>query len=116
MSKPSHRKDLAQNTAPGWQRWLAPALIALTGVAILSGLLWLVQNDRAASVQSTPAQNAATQPAYAGGPRVSVDQEIFDYDDVKFGTPVKTVIKIKNVGDAPLVLEREPWVELIEGC
>lgn len=98
-----------------WRRWLAPAIITLTTVIIIGGILWLVRNDRpTAPLLATP--SAASEPTYMGGPRISVNQDIFDYGDVRFGTPVKTVIKVKNVGDEALVLEREPWVELIEGC
>jgi hypothetical protein len=55
-------------------------------------------------------------PEVTGRPSGVVSQDYFDYGDVKGGTWIETSFKIKNVGDQPLNVITEPYVELIEGC
>lgn len=81
------------------------AAIALLVVAVLSS-----QNG------GTGSAPAAFTPTYTGGPRVEVAQEVFDYGAVKLNTPVETVFRVRNVGDAPLEILGEPQVRLVEGC
>ena len=77
-------------------------------------MVWLAQRKQPAPTQALPAQSDSAQ--RATGPRISVDQALFDYGDVKFSTPIETVVHIKNAGDQVLALERTPAVELVEGC
>jgi hypothetical protein len=57
------------------------------------------------------------QPTVTGAPAVAVlPQDTIDYGNVKLGTTVDTVFKVRNVGDQPLVVLGEPQVELVQGC
>jgi hypothetical protein len=55
-------------------------------------------------------------PEVTGRPSGVVSQELFDYGDVKGGTWIETVFTLKNVGDQPLNIVTEPYVEQIQGC
>ncbi len=57
-------------------------------------------------------------PAAGGsqGPVVEVDQDVFDYGDVKVNTPIETLLRVRNAGDQPLKIAGDPEVELVEGC
>lgn len=53
----------------------------------------------------------------AGGePNLVVEQEVFDYGQVAFNTPIETVFVVHNDGDAPLKILGTPQVELKDGC
>lgn len=52
-----------------------------------------------------------------GAPAIRVDQEVFDYGSVKLGAaPIRTVVKVTNVGDQTLQFSEAPYVEVLEGC
>lgn len=52
-----------------------------------------------------------------GAPKLKVEQEVYDYGDVKLGgVPIRTVVKVTNVGDQPLRFKEAPYVEVLEGC
>ncbi len=51
-----------------------------------------------------------------GQPAITVDQQEYDYDDVKLGSSIKTAVKVTNVGDQPLRFSGRPYIELVEGC
>lgn len=57
-------------------------------------------------------------PAAGGtqGPVVEVDQETFDYGDVKVNTPIETIFRVRNAGSETLKIAGDPEVELVEGC
>ena len=55
-------------------------------------------------------------PAGSGGPRVQVAQDVYDYGDVTYDTPIKTVFRVQNVGDRPLEILDTPQVLLVDGC
>ncbi|MBZ0309053.1 MAG: DUF1573 domain-containing protein [Anaerolineae bacterium] len=55
-------------------------------------------------------------PDVTGSPRLEVAQDIQDFGDVPFEQMVTSAFTIKNVGDEPLVIQREPQVELVRGC
>lgn len=117
MSKRSPKHTAAANvnsSRTGRPAWLAPALLVLASIAIVSSLFWMAQRSQPAPAQTLAPQNDSAQ--RATGPRISVDQELFDYGDVKFNTPIETVVRVTNVGDQRLALERTPAVELVEGC
>ncbi|MEE8355861.1 MAG: hypothetical protein V3R33_01010 [Anaerolineales bacterium] len=52
----------------------------------------------------------------SGQPSLEVDQELIDYGDVKFNTSKTFTINLTNVGDEPLILSEEPYIEVREGC
>ncbi len=51
-----------------------------------------------------------------GTPRLVVEQEVFDYGDVAYNTPIETVFVLRNEGDGTLRILSTPEVELREGC
>lgn len=55
-------------------------------------------------------------PEVTGGPSAQLDQTVFDYGDVKLGTTIKTLFRVKNVGDAQLAFQGVPRIEVREGC
>lgn len=95
--------------------WLAAVLILVGGVVLVSALAWLIQRNAPVPTQDAPSQ-AAPSAAAVDGPRISVDQDRFDYGDVKLNSTVETTIRVRNIGDAVLALDPNPVVELIEGC
>lgn len=96
--------------------WLAAALLALAGIALVSALIWLAQRNDLSSAQTSPAQPASGDPTVVNGPRISIDQDRFDYGDVKLGATIETAVLVKNIGDHVLELDPDPVVEVIEGC
>ena len=117
MSKRSKERAAAEDVKPRSANrpvWLAPMLLVLASIAIVSSMVWLAQRNPPAPTQTLSPQNDAAP--RATGPRISVDQELFDYGDVTFNTPIETVVRVTNVGDQVLALERTPAVELVEGC
>ena len=51
-----------------------------------------------------------------GSPDLVIEQEVFDYGEVAFNTPIQTVFVLRNEGDAPLKIIGIPQVELKDGC
>jgi hypothetical protein len=57
-----------------------------------------------------------TQERVTGGPRLAVDQEKIDFGPVKVEKVVKASFKLRNIGDQPLRILSEPFVQVVEGC
>jgi hypothetical protein len=55
-------------------------------------------------------------PEYTGGPRIDLDQEVYDYGYVELNTVITTDVEISNVGDQPLRITDTPQVQVLEGC
>ncbi len=120
MSKHSKRHSTSPRSQPRQTRrspWLAATALTLAGVALVSMLIWLVQRNTAETAQITaPAQVAPSDSTAFSGPRISVDQDRFDYGNVKLNTTIETAVRVRNTGHQELALEQNPVVELIEGC
>lgn len=119
MSKHLKRRSTSQQSQPsqaGHLPWLAAAALTLAGVALVSMLIWLVQRNAAEIAQTKPAQIAPSDSAALSGPRISVDQDRFDYGNVKLNTTIEAAVRVRNTGNQELALEQNPVVELIEGC
>lgn len=98
--KPGTSRRKAQNNFPIW-------LIVAGVVLLLAVAVWalLSRGSDARTVEVT------------GAPGIKVDQEVFDYGDVKLGEkPIRTVVKVTNVGDQTLRFTEKPYVEVLEGC
>lgn len=52
----------------------------------------------------------------SGTPVLTVDQQTIDYGDVKLNTNLTFEIKVTNTGDGTLRFNKEPYVEVLEGC
>jgi hypothetical protein len=79
-------------------------LLVLLAVAVIA----------AALVYSS--QTGSPENAGVVGPRLSVDQEVIDFGQVKMGQPVSAAFELTNTGDADLRLTKEPYIEVVEGC
>lgn len=52
----------------------------------------------------------------SGQPSLQVDREFIDYGEVKLNTSLTFDVKLTNVGDKPLKITGDPYVEVAEGC
>lgn len=94
---PSQRK--AQRNFPTW--------LIIAGVALLIAAVWALLNSGydKAGIEVT------------GAPSIKVDQELFDYGEVKLGDkPIRTEVRVTNVGDQTLQFTEAPYIEVLEGC
>ena len=89
----------------GRSMWLWVGLVAVGAMLLTVAALTLRKDS----------QNI-TGSEFEGGPRVAVNQERFDYGDVKVNTPIETIFRVRNVGDQPLMIAGNPQVELVQGC
>lgn len=135
-NKPTSRHTQARTTRTPW---LGLALVVLAAVAVISIVVWMAQQSTATaltattpalSTAATNAKDAAPAPATAtsltaadgvtalpaDGPRIAVEQTLFDYGDVRFNTPIETLVRVRNDGNEVLALAQNPRVELVEGC
>lgn len=90
---------------PGRNMWLWVGLVAVGAMLLTIATLTLRKDSP---------DNAATE--FQGGPRVAVNQDKFDYGDVKVNTPIETMFRVRNTGDQPLQIAGNPKVELVQGC
>lgn len=52
-----------------------------------------------------------------GAPKIKVEQDVYDYGTVKLGgVPIRTVVRVTNVGDETLRFTEAPYIEVLEGC
>jgi hypothetical protein len=98
-----------KNNQPATPSRRLPLWVGIVGIALVVGaaLLWLVSGRQASSEY---------MPEVTGGPSGRIDQAYFDYGDVKLGTTIKTVFRVRNVGDAQLAFQGAPRIEVLEGC
>ncbi|MHB8932453.1 MAG: hypothetical protein ACYC6H_03175 [Bellilinea sp.] len=83
--------------------WLIISGLALVAVAVV--VLLSSGGNKKADIEVT------------GAPKLKVEQEVYDYGDVKLGgVPIRTVVKVTNVGDQPLKFKEAPYIEVLEGC
>jgi len=102
----SRHKRLLENPSSNARRspvWLIPAVAI--GALIIGAILLLAR-----------AGQKPYESEVKGSPRLAVDKEEIDYGNVKLGTTVETVFRVKNVGDQMLSIMGEPTVEVVEGC
>lgn len=97
--KPQHPKPLQQRT------WLIPVVIVAV-VAVVLGIVAALSGSR----------RDTYQPKVTGMPRAALDQTSIDHGAVPFEQPVESVFRIRNEGDQPLTILKEPRVELLQGC
>lgn len=102
MARPKTRASQrkAQNSFPIW--------LIVAGVTLLLAVAaWALLNRG----------GDKTNIEITGAPGIKVDQEVFDYGDVKLGEkPIRTVVRVTNIGDQTLRFTEEPYVEVLEGC
>ncbi len=93
----------------------SPYLIAGIGAVLLVivGAFFLL---RGSDEEVTEEIDPNFTPEVTGSPRLEVAEDTQDFGDVPFEQMVTSTFRIKNVGDEPLVFQREPQVELVRGC
>jgi hypothetical protein len=83
--------------------------ITMPLLALIGGLLLIVAGVLFA-LQGRGNQNGS------GTPDIAVSQEQIDYGEVKLDTPLTFQIEVANTGDGTLRIEKEPYLEVLEGC
>lgn len=97
--KPIPRKP-QKKSLPLWLILSGAGLILVAAVIIISSL----GRDKA-SIEVT------------GAPSLKVEQDVYDYGTVKLGgAPIRSVVKVTNVGDQVLRFTEAPYIEVLEGC
>ncbi|MHB1449060.1 MAG: hypothetical protein ACYC6E_13025 [Bellilinea sp.] len=85
-----------------------PIWLIVTGIGLIAVAIW--------ALLSSGGQDKVTVEV-TGAPKIKVEQEVIDYGDVKLGgMPIRTVVKVTNVGDQPLRFKEAPYIEVLEGC
>jgi hypothetical protein len=67
-----------------------------------------------AILQNRPEPKIAIE--VTGAPSLKVDQEKIDLGDVRLGDTVSASFRLTNVGDQPLEIVDDPYIEVVEGC
>lgn len=109
MNKPTNQRQIPASSPPGVQ---FPRLNGVAKSILLVGVLAIGLLVLALLINRLPAY----EPEVTGGASLRVDTDTVDFGQVQYSKPVEAVFTITNVGDAPLVLLRDPTVELVEGC
>ena len=100
QNKNNSKKQRKQNA-----KWL-PILIVAGGV-LLIGLAFL-------ALRKNPTPKAPIETK--GSPSLKVDKDKVDLGDVKLGKTVEVSFELTNVGDQTLRFNKQPFVEVVEGC
>jgi hypothetical protein len=84
-----------------------PIWLVIAGAALLMVAIWALINSGQNRVKTE----------VIGAPGIKVEQDIYNYGDVKLGEkPIRTVVRVTNVGDQTLRFTKAPYVEVLEGC
>ena len=83
-------------------------ILAVAGGLALVGI--------AAFALFAPRSGRGGETEVTGQPRLKVDREMIDLGDVRLGQTVDASFLLTNVGDQPLQLAEEPYIEVVEGC
>jgi len=86
-------------------QWI-PLIVILSGV-LLIGLAYWGLRDKSAGKAAVEVTGSAS---------LKADKEKVDLGDVKLNKPVQVTFQLTNVGDQTLRLNKEPYVEVVEGC
>jgi hypothetical protein len=89
------------------QSSLGPLLLAVGGLAVLALATFFVLSNG-----SRPKAAVTVQ----GAPSLKVQQDTIDRGNVELGTTIEVAFEVSNVGDQPLTISEQPYVELAAGC
>jgi hypothetical protein len=110
-SRPHRGRRHSPSFFQGRYLWGGLAIVALVTVA---GLMLFARKNDSTTTGTRAIPNFT--PQVEGAPRVEVAEDTQDYGDVKLGTTVNSVFKVRNVGDEPLRIIGQPQVWVVEGC
>ena len=88
-------------------RWVG---IGLAGITIAAAAIFAVLSIGKAAVPKKVALE------FSGGPSLKVFQDGLDLGDQKLGQTVPLRFEIANVGDRPLRITEQPYLEVVKGC
>jgi len=103
----SHNKSrkYAKNEKKQNLKWL-PILAVVGGLVLISMSFFALRQN------STP----SAQIEVKGSPSLKVDKDQVDLGNVKLGQTVQVSFQLTNVGDQMLRFNKQPYVEVVEGC
>lgn len=85
-----------------------PIWLVMAGIGMILVVVWAMLSSR---VTPDPAIEVT------GAPAIRVDQDVFDYGEVKLGVaPIRTEVRVTNMGDQTLRFTEAPYIEVLEGC
>jgi cell division septal protein FtsQ len=87
-----------------------------TFVMLIAGGLLLLAGGFAMVKTALSNKADSSKIEVSGQPSLKVDQELIDYGDVKLNTNLTFALNLTNVGDEPLKISADPYVEVKEGC
>lgn len=102
------RKRLLERRREERHRKVLTALI-VGGLLLITGGVFIAKNV----IANRPDPSLVE---VSGQPSLKVDQELIDYGDVKLNTNLTFALQLTNVGDQPLKISEDPYVEVKEGC
>jgi len=85
-------------------------------IVMLSGGLLLIISGIFLAKSISGNQTDPSLIEVSGQPSLKVDQERIDYGDVKLNTNLQFKLELTNVGDQPLRISENPYVQVVEGC
>lgn len=84
-----------------------PLLVAGGGLLLVLATVWATRGDN--STSQAPVE-------IAGAPSLKVDQEKIELGDVRLGEWVSASFELTNIGDQPLKITGQPFIEVAAGC
>jgi hypothetical protein len=90
-------------------------ILRRVGLGLIGAVLAVVAVFFALSVvQTVTPKKVALE--FSGGPSLKVFQDGLDLGDQKLGQTVPLRFEIANVGDRPLRITEQPYLEVVKGC
>ena len=86
------------------------ALCSMVAVALAGLLVWSLTTGGGDTT------TAKVTPEVTGAPKLKVDRDKIEMGDIKLGRTVQAAFALSNVGDQPLRITGDPYIEVLEGC
>jgi hypothetical protein len=89
---------------------LGAVLVIVAGLAVLAVAAFALWGNGASSA------GPDFTPEVKGAPRLRADKQKVDLGNVTLGQTVQVSFEITNTGDQPLRFDKDPFVEVVQGC